>query len=130
MDFECELDQPYEDRDDPTLNGWVGLTPVLPKRPHNKSQSQTISVRGRTVTETSSMIPTLKEELERLESPKKKIKLSGSRLMNLQVISELKNRRKHSLRVSEIMKNRDNRFMMTSMFKRSGDNPFRPFTNA
>jgi hypothetical protein len=75
---------------------------------NNKSASQTIHLKERSVTEASSLIPHLKQELSRLESPerRKKDKLAGTRLFNLQFISELNRKRKHSLKVSEIIRNR------------------------
>jgi hypothetical protein len=93
---------------------------------------QTINSKERSVTEASRLIPHLKEELSRLESPERrqKDKLEGMRLFNLQIISQLSRKRRHSLKVSEIIRNREDRFFITSQFKKIEMPEYRPFTNA
>lgn len=121
---------------DSTINGWVDLdseqtsTHKQSQDPQHKSTSQTIHLRERAITETSNLIPTLKQELCRLESPRKREKVSGSRLFQLQIMSELNRKRKHSMRVSEIIRCKESRLMVTSAFQKIDMQETRPLSNA
>jgi|JI6StandDraft_1071083.scaffolds.fasta_scaffold03390_3 hypothetical protein len=63
-----------------TINGWADLDdedrkePKPETNPHNKSVSQTVQLKERSVTETSSLVSNLKQELSRLESPERRKK--------------------------------------------------------